>query len=73
MEYKLLRLLVAHQEQIVGKTLIQTTLWESTGLPNEQSLMNCISHLRKYLLMGSGMEIVLLPKQGYVLRPEQTR
>ena len=73
MEYKLLRLLTAHQELIVGKALIEATLWENTGLPNEQSLMNCISHLRKYLSMGSGMEIVLLPKQGYVLRPEQTR
>lgn len=71
MEYRLLKLLVAYREQAVEKKLIEATLWEKTETPNEQSLMNCISHLRKYLAADSGMEIALLPKQGYVLRPEQ--
>ena len=71
MEYRLLKLLAAYREQAVEKKLIEATLWEKTETPNEQSLMNCISHLRKYLAADSGMEIALLPKQGYMLRPEQ--
>ena len=72
MEYRLLKLLAACQEQVVGKALIEATLWEKTETPNEQSLMNCISHLRRDLAEESGMEIVLLSKQGYTLRPKQT-
>lgn len=72
MEYRLLKLLAASQGQAVGRKQIEATLWAETELPNSQSLMNCVSHLRKYLSAGSGMEIALIPKQGYVLRPEQT-
>lgn len=69
MEHRLLKLLVANTEQVVDKKTIETSLWGQNETPNEQSLMNCISHLRKYLSAGSGMEIVLVPKQGYMLRP----
>ena len=73
MEYRLLKLLAACQGRVAGKDLIKATLWEDVEMPNEQSLMNCISRLRKYLSAGSGMEIVLIHKQGYVLRPEQAK
>ena len=71
MEYRLLGLLAAYPKQVVQKKLIEEVLWGKTETPNEQSLMNCISHLRKYLAADSGMEIALLHKQGYMLRPEQ--
>lgn len=64
-ESLLLQILLSHQGKVVSRSLIMQQIWNNTI--SDDSLNNCINHLRSFLNKDSQVQIFTLRGQGYRL------
>lgn len=64
-ESLLLQILLSHQGKVVSRSLIMQQIWNNTI--SDDSLNNCINHLRSFLNNDSQVQIFTLRGQGYRL------
>ena len=64
-ESLLLQILLSHQGKVVSLSLIMQQIWNNTI--SDDSLNNCINHLRSFLNKDSKVQIFTLRGQGYRL------
>ncbi|RHR93632.1 response regulator transcription factor [Parabacteroides sp. AF14-59] len=64
-ESLLLQILLSHQGKVVSRSLIMQQIWNNTI--SDDSLNNCINHLRSFLNKDSKVQIFTLRGQGYRL------
>jgi TolB-like protein/Flp pilus assembly protein TadD len=70
-----LSLLISQQEQLVTKELLMEEVWKDTHVTDD-SIVQCISEIRRALGPADGTLLITVPKKGYLLRvaaPRPTR
>jgi len=68
---EILRLLVRNTDNAVSRDLLLTTVWGDTSYANSLALNVQITYLRKAIINDPSLEIVSVPRKGYMLKSSE--